>query len=133
MTITQAMAEINKRYVPGTVNFFGAQLPDRWQDAHEEWHQAILRNLSNPEILPKVHELYCEKLSGLCDEFRRRGEPQRKYNPIEAFNNPQIHKYWESVHYKICYRCETKQGLKIKVIPNTTTSYLVCGGCEVRK
>lgn len=129
MTMLQALDQIAKNYVVGTVPYYEALKPDPW----EENTYTLENQLKRPEHFgPPDFDRYCRRALELIERFKRDGSPATKITNADAFQlgSTAALSSAESRVYRQCRACDSKGPLRIFKI-NATQVELLCKPCAI--
>lgn len=139
MKLSEALEEVNRFYIPGTVKFFAKMEGDPWQTAHDELEGQLLLNKDHPDFLNQMQPAirrFVSKLKILTDQYAlidRALRPKSTAQELGFFSNSiQAAEAKWSNEFKRCGQCMT--GSQIRVCKPTSDSVpgLYCEVCVPR-
>jgi hypothetical protein len=125
MTLLDALREVGKFYIPGTVAFFEKFDPDPWLDAHRVLEQAAF--LPDEELQSAAAESHVARCRELVELYRRQGGKAVGMPSVGdyAFGSPSTIQKAKSRRAKACWKCGTTAGVGLVADPADKAGVLI--------
>jgi len=131
MKFSEALEQIKKAYVPGTVAHYSAQNPDPWQKAHDDMEKILL--LKDSSLLELGIQRFANQCLSLIEQFKQLGIQPAQLDAADGFHmgESKINQYYSRKH-KTCVKCE-KRAKDLRIVPvegDDLNVVLICGQCR---
>lgn len=131
MKFTEAMAAIAKIYEPGCIEWYAKQPVDEWAQMVDRLEQAI--QTKDLKLMESASIQYLNQAKKLIGHYKAMGVPRKQLSLGDAFMmgaEPGCFEAALSVDTDSCYRCESKAGLEVEMIPGDNYAVrVICEAC----
>jgi hypothetical protein len=134
MKAIEALEKISAKYAPGVVAYYGQLADDPWQKAHDDLQASLISK--DFDVIHAAADAFYQRCSELLDHFKRNSRASKEVSLKDAFElgSPELVKAIQSVKYKECYRCQTKEGLSLEAYgPEALQVRVACPQCKAKK
>jgi hypothetical protein len=134
MKPSTALEMVSKAYVPGVAKFYAGLTPDPWMQAHERLEGAMLA--CDELITDSAAESFASECIQLINNFKSAGIITKGVSAADSLylgDVDRVRKH-QSRKHKVCFKCETKEGLSIVADPLDPASVIIsCQKCAPKK
>lgn len=130
MRVGEYLEKISAAYVPGVVAYYDRLDPSPWQQAHDDFQEAL--KISDWEYRRHAAKTFSEKCIDLINRFKREGRRQQEISNSDAFHLGPAHlAAKQSAKYRECYNCRSKEKLGLESYgPENLQVRVVCSSCK---
>lgn len=133
MKIGEYLDQVAANYVPGVAAYYKPLNPNPWDKAHDEFQESL--QSKDLEIMLAAAQAFASRCLELIERFKRDSQPSKGVSVIDAVHMMSEERVMahQSVKYKECYKCRTKEGLGLESYGEEALQVrVVCKACKVK-
>lgn len=133
MKIGDYLDQVASAYVPGVAAYYQPLNPNPWNRAHDDFQES----LKSPDFDHRLDaaKAFASRCLELIERFKRDSQPSKGVSVIDAVHMMSEERVMahQSVKYKECYKCRTKEGLGLESYGEEALQVrVVCKACKVK-
>jgi hypothetical protein len=116
MQLSQALEEVSKIYINGTIEFYNGMKPDPWEAAHERYEGQLLLYGGTKDYFDKMAiaaQAFYEECKKLIEKFKVFNDSDKQMTFIDAFAIGNIDRVsvLQSIELNECAKCGVRENV----------------------